>query len=122
MRTNQKKKECAFCGSKLHNSHDCPRFTTMSRRRTILRKKAPCYVCASSHLAASCPVTEPKCQICNKVGHLLHLCISHMISINAKNKKEVKLKLLKFSSSNFEIISLHLTGGNFGVLINLHFM
>lgn len=87
MRSARKKKECVFCDKEGHFAPDCTRFSTMSRRMAVLRKKGLCFLCCNSHLASSCSVSEPKCSICHKTGHMKHLCVQHMISLNAKSKQ-----------------------------------
>ncbi len=48
--------------------------------------------CLGSHVSSSCSITEPKCNICHKVGHVMHMCISHMVEINERSKKKREAK------------------------------
>jgi len=94
IRNSRKRKECVYCESKDHNSHDCPRFCTLAKRKVVLMKKGLCFTCLKDHVKSSCMVAEPKCSGCSKTGHVLHLCIQHMVSINekAKQQRENKVK------------------------------
>lgn len=88
IRGARKQKECIFCDSSTHNSPECMRFGNLAKRREVLARKGLCYVCTEKHRQSECPNLDVKCSACQKPRHCLATCITHMISISSKLRKE----------------------------------
>ncbi len=85
---SERKKECIYCDAETHNSSDCMRFGTLAKRHLVLLRKGLCFVCTKRHRVADCPDTQAKCPGCQKTGHCLATCITHMIAVSIRLRKE----------------------------------
>ncbi len=100
-----KGKECVLCDGNTHNTYDCTRFKTLNQRRGVLIKKGLCFICLKRHHRAECNNSDIRCPSCNKVGHSLVTCVTHIITLNKRMKteredKDTEAKASSFGTSN----------------------
>ena len=58
-----------YCDETSHKSADCPRVSTLDRRKKILAEKKLCFNCTGPrHRAADC-VSKMSCELCSRRHH-----------------------------------------------------